>query len=144
MTVRLRPHHLLCVLTYSGRGYTPRFVANLNRVVERLSAGEPVQVIAGRDDICAGFSETETADAHCTRASVTDRDARALAVLSARMARPVRVGAELRLRLATVGRLRAAFADGAFRDACAGCEWVPQCTDTAAAGYPDARLQPAD
>ena len=27
--MRLRPHHLLCILTYGGRGYTEAFVENI-------------------------------------------------------------------------------------------------------------------
>ena len=39
MTVRLRPHHLLCLLSYIGRGYSPAFSANMTRVARRLGAG---------------------------------------------------------------------------------------------------------
>ena len=38
MTVRLRAHHLLCMLTYVGKGYTAAFTANYDRIVERLNA----------------------------------------------------------------------------------------------------------
>ncbi len=40
VTVRLRAHHLLCLLTYVGKGYTPAFTANYDAVVARLDAGE--------------------------------------------------------------------------------------------------------
>ncbi len=39
MTVRLRTHHLLCLLTYVGRGYSPAFVENMDQVAARLSEG---------------------------------------------------------------------------------------------------------
>ena len=26
MTIRLRAHHLLCLLTYAGKGYSPAFI----------------------------------------------------------------------------------------------------------------------
>ena len=32
MTIRLRPHHLLWVVTYVGRGYSPAFTANMTRI----------------------------------------------------------------------------------------------------------------
>jgi uncharacterized protein len=52
MAVRLRPHHLLCMLSYAGRGYSPAFVANFDAVVRRLEAGEEIVVVSGADDIC--------------------------------------------------------------------------------------------
>ena len=39
MTVRLRAHHLLCLLTYVGKGYSPAFTANYDKVVRRLGEG---------------------------------------------------------------------------------------------------------
>ncbi len=51
----LRGHHLLCVLGFRGLGYAPRFVANMNAIVDSYF-GEPsptVRVVASADDICA-------------------------------------------------------------------------------------------
>ncbi len=52
MTVRLRAHHLLCMLTYVGKGYSPAFVENYEVIAARLSAGEEIELVAGPDDIC--------------------------------------------------------------------------------------------
>jgi len=40
VTIRLRAHHLLCILTYVGKGYTPGFTVNYDRVARRMSDGE--------------------------------------------------------------------------------------------------------
>ena len=72
MTIRLRPHHLLCLLTYSGKGYSAAFTANYDVIAGRISQGEDVLIVEGPDDICApllGDSEP-----HCWRDSVTERD----------------------------------------------------------------------
>jgi hypothetical protein len=53
MTVRLRGHHLLCLLTFVGKGYTPAFTANYRRIVARLNEGAAVELVDGPDDICA-------------------------------------------------------------------------------------------
>ncbi len=45
MTITLRAHHLLCVLTYSGKGYSPAFVTNFDSVVRRLQAGEALEIL---------------------------------------------------------------------------------------------------
>ncbi|WP_292282104.1 DUF1284 domain-containing protein, partial [Mesorhizobium sp.] len=63
MTVRLRAHHLLCLLTYVGKGYSPAFTANYDVVVKRLAGGEDILIVSGPDDICAPLlSESEP---HC-------------------------------------------------------------------------------
>ncbi|MBB4265272.1 DUF1284 domain-containing protein [Roseospira visakhapatnamensis] len=144
MTVRLRAHHLLCILGYAGNGYSARFVATLDSVVARLSAGEEGLLVEGPDDICGPVVDAEAGDAHCLRRSVLDRDARAAAALSARVGWRVRTGERLVLTRERVERLRAAYAEGAFRDACVDCEWETMCADIAAAGFRDARLRIAD
>ena len=35
MTLALRAHHLLCMLTYAGRGYSPDFVRNFDHMNDR-------------------------------------------------------------------------------------------------------------
>ncbi|MHB1361336.1 MAG: DUF1284 domain-containing protein [Thermoleophilia bacterium] len=53
--IRLRAHHLLCIHGFRGQGYSPLFVANMARLVERLgtSPETPVQLVTGADDICS-------------------------------------------------------------------------------------------
>ena len=53
--LRLRAHHLLCILGYRGLGYNDRFVGNMTRVVE-LVRNNPeliVEVINSPDVICS-------------------------------------------------------------------------------------------
>ena len=138
MTVRLRPHHLLCVLTYVGRGYSPAFTANMTAVAERLGAGEDIELVAGPDDICAPLLADP--DPHCHRASVMERDRAAARDLSPLLGLGVRTGTHLVLDDEVIGRLRAAFASGTTRSACAGCEWVDLCGSIAAQGFDGAVL----
>ena len=139
MTVRLRPHHLLCVLTYVGRGYSPAFTANMTAVAERLGAGEAVEIVAGPDDICAPLLDAP--DPHCHRASVMERDRAAAHDLHDLLGLDVRTGARLVLDENVIHRLRAAFASHQIRSACAGCEWVDLCGSIAANGFDGAVLQ---
>ena len=80
MTVRLRAHHLLCMLTYVGKGYTQSFTVNYDRVAERLNRGEEIEIVAGPDDICAPLLCGDAA--HCFRKSVSERDAKALVLVA--------------------------------------------------------------
>ena len=65
MTVALRAHHLLCMLTYVGKGYSAEFAHNFDGLASRLAAGEEVLLVEGPDAICAPLCESEGACAHC-------------------------------------------------------------------------------
>ncbi|MGB8603149.1 MAG: DUF1284 domain-containing protein [Rhizomicrobium sp.] len=124
--LKLRPHHLLCTLTYIGRGYSPAFTTNMDAVCARLCAGESVLIVSGPDDICAPLHNSE--HDHCHAASVTARDAAAAAALS------LVVGTSLTPRDHLI-RWRKEFAAGTIRRACTGCPWQGLCTEIAASGF---------
>jgi len=50
--IRLRGHHLICLQFFQGEGYSPQFVENLNRVIQKASSGTPIAVVEGADDVC--------------------------------------------------------------------------------------------
>ena len=136
MTIALRPHHLLCLLTYAGKGYTPAFTDNFDAITARLAAGEAIALVNGPDDICQPL--LGEGDAHCRRDSVTLRDQRAAKDLSRLLGAPV----ETLDALPDLATLRAAFSSGAVRTACTGCQWFELCGDIAMDGYAQTRLQP--
>ena len=131
MTVRLRPHHLLCMLTYAGKGYSPAFTANMTAVVGRIAGGEPIEIVSGPDDICAPLLSEP--DPHCHRESVTLRDRWAAAAVERLfgngMSDPVVLEKD------DIEGLRHAFASGDIRSACRGCDWKALCTDIAGDGF---------
>ncbi|GAB4533080.1 MAG: DUF1284 domain-containing protein [Roseibium sp.] len=140
MTVSLRPHHLLCLLTYLGKGYTEAFVRNYSMIVGRLNRGEDIRLVEGPDDICLPML-TETG-CHCRNDSVRQRDAQALkairAVLGAnRLSREV-----IEFDAEAAGLLRQAFADGTLRAACQGCEWHALCSRIALNEFRGCHLAP--
>ncbi|MDB5531447.1 MAG: 2Fe-2S ferredoxin [Devosia sp.] len=140
MTVRLRPHHLLCLLTYVGKGYTPAFVVNYDRIAKRLSAGEAIEIVAGPDDVCAPLlCEPEQ---HCWNDSVTERDRLAARDVGELLRReePIAAGTRLVLDEDAIVQMRQGFATGAIRQACAGCEWSEFCTAIAAGSFEDVRV----
>ena len=138
MTVRLRPHHLLCLLTYVGKGYTPAFVANYDRIALRLSRGEDVLVVDGPDDVCAALLCEP--DAHCFRDSVRTRDAQAAKDVGELLKMRVPAGPCIGLDPDLLTRMRQAFAEGQSRKACRGCEWFDLCSGIAAGGYGGVRV----
>ena len=142
-TVHLRPHHLLCLLTYVGRGYSPAFVANLDRVAARVAAGAAIRLVDGPDDICAPLvAAGRRQPVHCRFRRVVRRDCRAARAVSRLLGRPVAPGCLLRLDGPVVRRLRRAFAARAIRSACLGCPWARLCSTVAATGFRGSRLDP--
>lgn len=139
MTVELRAHHLLCLLTYVGKGYSAEFTANYDAVAVRLSAGEDVLVVSGPDDICAPL--LGQVDAHCWGDSVDLRDERAAEDLTILLGRPVCPGTSVTLGPELLAQMRAAFAGHVTRRACSRCAWTDLCTRVAASEYGDVRVQ---
>ena len=138
MTIRLRGHHLLCMLTFVGEGYSPRFVANYAKIIRRMRAGEPVLIVQGPDDICAPLL-TEDAP-HCHRDSVLERDRLALESAGALLGWRLEAGSEVIVDEAMLKRMQRGFASGELRLACSGCEWSGLCDKVAEAGFEGTRF----
>ncbi len=133
MTVRLRPHHLLCMLTFVGKGYTAAFTENYGLIAKRLSAGEDILVVDGPDDICAPMlGET---DHHCFCDSVTERDRSASAAVEDLLGVPAGPGRSIIPDVDFLARMREAFSAGSIRGGCERCEWSPLCSGIAASGF---------
>ncbi len=141
MTVRLRAHHLLCMLTYVGKGYSPAFVENYEAIAARLSAGEEIELVAGPDDICGPLSADP--EAHCHWESVVDRDLAAADAVARLLGSPVSPGVRIAPTAALLSRLRETFAAGVIRTACSGCEWSELCDGVAGGGFAGVRVLPS-
>lgn len=53
--IRFRPHHFVCTLGFEGKGYTPLFVENYQKIVDTLN-NDPntlIEVTEQLDDVCA-------------------------------------------------------------------------------------------
>ncbi len=134
MTVRLRPHHLLCMLTYVGKGYTSGFVENYDRVAARLNTGEEdIELVDGPDDICVGL--LCESHAHCFNEGVVQRDEVARLSVSTLLGETLEPGKRLRATPDFLTKMRLAFAAGDIRQACRGCQWIRLCDRIAASGF---------
>ena len=53
--MKIRGHHLICILGFRGLGYSPEHVLNMKRIVGRLQSPRSVhfEVVDYPDDICA-------------------------------------------------------------------------------------------
>tara|TARA_R110002020_G_scaffold47735_2_gene136026 strand:+ start:827 stop:1258 length:432 start_codon:yes stop_codon:yes gene_type:complete len=138
MTIRLRPHHFLCLLTYAGKGYSAAFVANYDAISARIGRGEALEIVEGPDDICAPL--LLDSEPHCWRDSVLERDRQAIAdLLELNVA--IRTGERITLDAEALARMRTGFARGPTRSACTGCQWHELCSSIAAADFKGTRVQ---
>ena len=139
MSVKLRPHHLLCILTYVGKGYSPAFVANYDAIAARISSGEDIVLTPGPDDICAALLKER--DPHCVNDNVATRDDLAADTLSQLFDREIRTGDEFHIDARSFSQLRDAFRAGYFAKACSGCAWVSLCRTIADDRFAGTRIQ---
>lgn len=52
--MKLRPHHLLCIKAYEGKGYDKTFVENMNKKIELLKKENiKVNIEICLDDLCS-------------------------------------------------------------------------------------------
>ncbi len=138
MTVRLRAHHLLCMLTYVGKGYSEAFCHNYDGIALRLAAGEDVVMVDGPDDICGPV--VDAPETHCHEPSVVLRDDAAATAVAALIGQPLSAGARFALDAGLLAQMRTAFAEGTTRQGCGGCEWSPLCDGVAGGAFEGTRL----
>lgn len=139
MTISLRAHHLLCMLTYLGKGYTPGFVSNYSKIIKSLNDGAVISLVFGPDDICQPMLNEETC--HCHNESVHSRDQEALVEIGHVLNRQLTIGDCVRLDGHDLQNMRDAFKAGAIRSACDACEWHGLCSDIALNEFRGCRLQ---
>lgn len=135
--IRLRPHHLMCILTYVGRGYTPAFVQNMNQIVEGIRQGTDVCLVCGPDDICASLPDE---DRHCARPSVTERDQSATLAIRRILGVNMEGSASVLLPTETLSRLRDEYLQ-VREQTCCGCEWYDLCGAVASRDFLGTKLQ---
>jgi len=132
--IRIRPHHLLCMLTFVGKGYTPEFIANFERIARLIASGnQAVEIVLGPDDLCAPLL-TDPA-CHCRNVSVLERDRLAAEALAGLLRQPVENGSIFLLSGDVLDELRLAFHAGTIRRACRGCQWSEFCDHIAAENF---------
>jgi hypothetical protein len=119
--LRIRGHHLLCMLGFRGLGYSAGFVANMQAVVDAFLSDPPpaVEVVIEADSICRAcphLSEGACARKESSEERVRSKDSAVLGVLG--IAAGSRMTAsELRARVA--GRVSVS----TLESLCARCGW---------------------
>lgn len=53
LTLKLRPHHLVCLTLFRGKGYSPDFTRNVRRMLREIRRGALIELVEGCDDVCS-------------------------------------------------------------------------------------------
>jgi len=118
--LRLRPHHLLCVLGFQGKGYSDDFTDNMAAIVDALrrSGGADcmIEIVTTADAICAPCPHRRGVS--CSKAAqIAGLDARHAAALGLKNGDRLTWGA-------AQARIRRHVAPDALANLCAGCQWL--------------------
>jgi len=123
-TFSLRAHHLMCVTTYQGKGYSPDFVANMNRVWHALRSGAypQVEVHAVADPLCQACPNLQdpAEPTSCQfQRSIEARDRRLLAAMGWEEGQIVELESVMKYILTHHADL--------LSQVCVGCDWMAIC-----------------
>lgn len=135
--IKLRPHHLLCMLTYIGKGYTTVFTENFTALMQEINAGaKDIEIVQGIDDICATrINNPLDSDCHCYEDRIQDRDTQAMSDLG------ISYGDIITLSREKLAKMREDFKTGKIRTACQSCQWQDLCTTVAKQDYKESILK---
>ncbi len=120
--LKIRAHHLLCILGFRGLGYSQEFIAVMGKVVEELRSNAmfPITVIAECDIICASCPHNK--ENECLKKADSEREvkARDLEVLE-------RLGLEVGTQMPAGKvweRVKERLSSIDIAEICRECEWL--------------------
>lgn len=114
-TIRLLPHHLLCIHGFRGKGYSPEFIQNMATVIRNLTDITAIEITQEADPICLVCPHLNKKSAHCNEnRKVREIDRRALDALHFKIGERTTWG-EICKRIAETAP--------DLDTICHGCEW---------------------
>lgn len=120
----LRPHHLLCLQNYMGKGYSESFTGNMNTVVLQLrrNSGTTIHITEGADTLCRSCPNRRRNECSSCRPAVFDRN-----VINTF---GIRCGDNMSWE--EVLERTAPLTAGRIEELCPGCQWKNICLEIAA------------
>ncbi len=118
--VKLRPHHVLCITFFEGKGYSEEFVEQMTRVIRELKKNPHIQLTQGEDQICAACPNNNEHQGKCfEKASKYDKKVNELCKLSPDIL--------IEWKLLHERVKRYILEAGKLSDVCGDCEWSSIC-----------------
>lgn len=56
---KIRPHHLLCMHAFIGKGYSESFTIKMGSIIEKIRSEKKLKIVFHSDDICAACPHQE-------------------------------------------------------------------------------------
>lgn len=123
--MNLRPHHLLCIQKFTGKGYDAAFTAHMNGICTLLRERPetPVTLTDGCDDICAACPHR--AGAECDAAEKVQALDRAVLERCS-----LHTGLSAEWSSLKNNAAAKILHTKAFDAVCSGCQWYALCRET--------------
>jgi len=117
MTIKLRPHHLLCTQGYAGMGYSEDFAGNMTAITTHLRSDDEavIEVVFTTDDICAKCPRMVDVDLCESNAKVKRLDEKVVAYFG--------VEEKSYTYQNIIGEINAKMTSEMMDDICSECEW---------------------
>lgn len=124
-TIVLRPHHIVCIQHFVGRGYDDEFTANMIRVVDSLARDTEVTVVIGTDTLCSACPNNE--NGVCSEQErVLNMDRACAKILNVNDGDTVPYGKLVDSITRYIKH------ESSLPDVCSDCEWVELCLEVRA------------
>lgn len=117
--IKLRPHHLLCTQSYSGKAYDDAFVENMNQLVKLLRGNKSakIQLVFSTDDLCSCCPNMKGENVCSTNEKVLRYDRKVVEYFH--LEEKEYIYQEI------TARIRAEMTPDMLSDICKDCEWYP-------------------
>lgn len=117
--MELRPHHLLCTLGYSGKGYSREFVSHMDEVTRQLRSGAPITVnlTFSTDTLCSCCPHMQGPDLCDTNKKVKEFDRKVIEYFA--LKETAYIYQDL------IAKIKSQITEDMLADICTGCEWYP-------------------
>lgn len=134
VVLHLRPHHLLCLQTFTGRGYSEEFVRHMTLVKRQLTRDPRtlIELVSGVDDLCAHCPNN--VDGQCTSDNPALFDSKVSRKLySTGIISPDAASKDHPGKRPVLTRIPDALeiSSSVLEECCPGCEWKELCLSIA-------------
>lgn len=115
--IKVRPHHILCIQNYKGKGYSLEFTQNMDKIVEKLKHNpkDKIKITFSTDDVCNKCPNRQGEDLCISNYKVKAIDNKVIEYLD--LKEVVYEYDHL------VRRLKKVININSFKDICGECEW---------------------
>jgi hypothetical protein len=120
--LKIRSHHLLCILGFRGLGYSEGFVSNMAKVAARLRSDSsfPITLVVGCDAICVSCPHNK--EGKCLGGAKSDVG---VTILDSKLLK--RLGFEAGTQILAGEawqRVKERLTPGGLAEICGDCEWL--------------------